>query len=30
MYGQPGSAYRYAPDGLTGKALDKPIERMPR
>jgi hypothetical protein len=27
MYGEPGSAYRYAPDGLTGKALDKLINR---
>ena len=27
MYGEPGSAYRYAPDGLTGEALNKLINR---
>ncbi|MBV8540294.1 MAG: hypothetical protein JO364_19600 [Pseudonocardiales bacterium] len=27
MYGDPGSAHRYAPDGLTGEALDELIDR---
>ena len=27
MYGEPSSAHRYAPDGLTGEALDKLINR---
>jgi hypothetical protein len=27
VYGEPGSAYRYAPDGLTGEALNKLINR---
>jgi hypothetical protein len=27
MYGEPRSAYRYAPDGLAGKALDELINR---
>ncbi|MGH3840721.1 MAG: hypothetical protein ACRDS0_04620 [Pseudonocardiaceae bacterium] len=27
MYGQPGSAPRYAPDGLTGEVLDELIDR---
>lgn len=27
MYGEPGSAHRYAPDGLAGEALDELIKR---
>jgi len=27
VYGEPSSAHRYAPDGLTGEALDKLINR---
>jgi hypothetical protein len=27
MYGEPGSAYRYAPDGLAGEALEELIDR---
>lgn len=27
MYGDPGNAYRYAPDGLAGEALDELIAR---
>lgn len=27
MYGEPGSAHHYAPDGLAGKALDELIDR---
>ena len=27
MYGEPGSAHRYVPDGLAGEALDELIDR---